>query len=605
MLPELSFTNLPSHLRVSLRHLLRGSPWCWPDPRLQPEAFERAQGLAELVRPPFLPPGVAPLVSVERGEGTLSLIDLGGASPPKSSRHQLGVSAELWEEALEQCGRTLPLLWRATRPRGGVSAIKRPEHARFLAGKVPALLEGDSFGLSFALAQASTLLEQPLPPDVVASAALGPNGVLRAVTGLSIKALSLVDVAPRIRRILVAASQPDREAVQALLGRKVEVIPCETVGAALALALPSVEPLWLESGQDPHVRARRVQVVFELVLEDRCVVPEWARVRRAAELALEGNDSQPGWPDLTGSQRVQLQFARAVAARHDGAVVELPPEEQVCDLLQPDRSRAAAHVVQQAVEAGAPPSSQAMSLADVVLGGRRGREAFPADLRLLGARARLLDRLGHHEESLAEHLELAELWIERGSPEASYPLAEAYRLAVALRDRTTWDRLEALIPSQSQRSPWAEHSRARGLLQFAQPNSAKEVLSRLLSRPRLPAPLRVAVEGTLRQAHAALGEDRADLDRAWQERREGARQRIAEATQAAERESADQELRWLEHAARVAQLHDAVQTDSPEAARDAADALVSTTPERLTVLRDQGRRLLGDGWPAHLLRHLP
>ena len=80
------------------------------------------------------------------------------------------------------------------------------------------MLDGPSFGLTFFLLLTSTVLDVPLPDEVVASAEIDDRGRIGPVDAIAEKIAGIIAIAPSVRRVLVAADQRD-EALQAVRGR--------------------------------------------------------------------------------------------------------------------------------------------------------------------------------------------------------------------------------------------------------------------------------------------------------------------------------------------------------------------------------------------------
>lgn len=117
---------------------------------------------------------------------------------------------------------------------------------------------------------------------------------------------------------------------------------------------------------------------------------------------------------------------------------------------------------------------------------RRGLDAFPADLELLGATARLLAVTGQPTEALARQLEAARGWaIRSGEVGLSFPLAEGYRLAVGLADGAAFAALEALhaegLAQRMLRQPadtrFVDLWHGEALARFGRPDEGRAVLT--------------------------------------------------------------------------------------------------------------------------------
>ena len=70
-------------------------------------------------------------------------------------------------------------------------------------------IDGPSFGLALTLSLASIVFDCALPGDIVASATVDAAGNVGPVGGLDRKIAGLQRMAPRVTRLIVAASQRD------------------------------------------------------------------------------------------------------------------------------------------------------------------------------------------------------------------------------------------------------------------------------------------------------------------------------------------------------------------------------------------------------------
>jgi hypothetical protein len=202
MISELERPRLDASARARLVRALSGGPWCWPT---DPEAMARAVRVVP-GGPSLLAPGQALLVAA--GPTSVSLATIGPEPPAEGDAIEFGTRARAaWGAAAGVLPRALPLLWSSVR-----SARQAAPRARLLASRprpgaiaVPdRLLDGPSFGLPFLLALASLVLDEPLPADVAASAALGVTGRIEGAGAIAEKIEAFVALAPRVRRVLVA-----------------------------------------------------------------------------------------------------------------------------------------------------------------------------------------------------------------------------------------------------------------------------------------------------------------------------------------------------------------------------------------------------------------
>jgi hypothetical protein len=290
------------------------------------------------------------------------------------------------------------------------------------------VIDGSSFGLSFLLAIASLVFDRPLPVDLAASAEIDALGAVQPVGGIDRKVQMIAARVPRVRRILVAASQSEQAAQSC--GGNLTVIGVRTAADALQEAFGhELSAMLTLAGSDTEKRSELVQSFFRLALSGRAAMVDWTPVAQAATVALES------WTELGLHQRESLAFVRGVAARHEGNAVggELPGREWLCQMPAPVRLDVLSHVVQQSADTAQPEPREVIELAQAHL--VRGQDAFTPHLRLLGALGRLLSAVGKWSEGLALQREAARGFCSRLSPsDLSYPLSEWYRLAGVLRD---------------------------------------------------------------------------------------------------------------------------------------------------------------------------
>jgi hypothetical protein len=426
---------------------LRLGPWCWP---------AGAAGMARARRfvpegPPRPRAGRTLLVTADPGFADLWALEVGvGEAPADAEALRFGSEARAsWDVAVVTLPRALPVLWSsvgryheawlrarhlALRPTSRAAAPAPSRAAR------ERLLDGPSFGLSFLLALASQVLEEPLPGDLAASGALLPSGRVQEVGGLEGKLEILAREAPGIRRVLVPSSQESAaRAAAAAVGASFAVLGVATAAGAIEATLgPVLVSRLVAAGSDRDKRLELADAFFRLVLLGRREMVDWSPVARAAALALDA------WDDLSADDRRRLEFAGAVARRHDENQGELPVLESrwLDGLAAPLRVAIVANYVQQSADAGAPVPAVVVREAHRHL--VRGREAFQPHLGLLGALGRLLAVSGDPERALEYQMEAAQGFLERMEPESvSFPLAEWYRLAGALGDRPAFDAAES------------------------------------------------------------------------------------------------------------------------------------------------------------------
>ncbi len=480
----------PRHERLAARLTLLHAPWTWPREDLHAAAAARARELTGSEGPRAPRPGEALLLSCRDGFGGVFPLALPGPGP--GAQALTLDAAGTWSAAWHAVGRSARLLWRSPRPRqAGLHAHPLrplPDAPPLIDPRIPEdgawttppkVLQGDSFGLSFALAQASALWDWPLPLDVAASAEVNASGGLAKVDerGLELKVRAVLRLAPQVRRLLVAEAQAAvaRGVVAAALAEQrrklgvdleLDVVACHDLAAAFDAVRPDLTRDWEATGDDDATRRERIERLVRLALARRDELLDWHPVREAARVAGKT------WSRATPDERWTLGFVEAVAARHEGEAVELElPDRAVLHAVpQPRRLELVAHLVQQATDTGAPDPGALVELARPML--LRGAEAFPKHLELQGALGRLLANLARPKDAFEEQLEAARGWVARpGLVGVSYPLAEAYRLAGVLGSPERFEQVAALDREARAEGalgesdlPWVDPPRARALL---------------------------------------------------------------------------------------------------------------------------------------------
>jgi hypothetical protein len=524
MIEELRRARLDRHARALLREQLSAGPWLWP---AEPEGMRRALSvLAE--GPPALQPGQTLLASVHPCTTSLWALRLPQVHGPHPAGQRLVPfgprSRRDWQLAASVLPRSVPVLWQAVHALGcmpleavWLSSLAEPGCVEVRES----VLDGASFGLSLCLAMASLVFERALPAELAASAEVGEDGALGAVEGLQRKAELLMEHAPCVRRLLVAA--PQAPELRGWAGDRLQVIGVRTVAEALEQAYGGeLSLLLLEAGRDEARRAELVRAFFRLAISGRAATVDWTPVARAAGLAAEH------WAALNDEQREELAFVRMVAARHEGSAAggKLPAARWLAGLAAPVRLDVIAHVLQQAADTGQPKPEAALRLATQWL--VRGQDAFVQHLRLLGAVGRLRAVTGAADEALAMQTEAARGLLERNEgAELSYPLAEMYRLSGALGDGDAFEEAEKLGGQAAQlpglqAEPYVTLARARALVMLGRGAEAKETLARLADDALLPAHVRGSSVRWLVRLLEGTGQ-REPADVRWLQRAQGGR----------------------------------------------------------------------------------
>ena len=377
---------------------LRAGPWCWP------RSDARCERLAQRLGPmPRASRGALPVVSVSEDDD--SVVAWCIAANRHGTAHSHGIGTTLgpqmrlsWRAATVALPRAVPVLWRNVRDATRLLPEITPLHGlRRTPGFVdPGLLvEGPSFGLAFCLHLASIVLGCPMPPHVVAAAAIDPSGSVLPVGGLERKIAGIAVLLPRVTDVLVSADQ-EAEARHVApaglhvvgIGRAADAIE-HVFGNALSRLL-------VDAGSDPERREELTASFFRLALVGSDAMVDWAPVARGARLALES------WSDLTADARYRLDFARAVAERHcdNSGHIPMPPSGWLEGRPRMLRIQVVAHLVQQCADTGVPHPERIEPLARDLLAADLHEAAEP-QLRLRGALARLEALTGRAHDALA------------------------------------------------------------------------------------------------------------------------------------------------------------------------------------------------------------
>jgi hypothetical protein len=488
--------------RQNLAAILEAGPWCWPLDAVDVAEREALSG-SSFPLMPAVGTAVGVSVSSDHSRATLWLLDTRPGANPDATLDRSG--DETWEAAALALPRAIPLLWsslhaaRARRPAlrwvgTWASSGVAPSHE----GSVT----GTSFGLTFVLLLASRLVGLPLRGDLACSAAIDAAGRVMPIGGLAAKVEALLEFAPRVQRVLVAASQMD-DAITILASRGVEsarlqAVPVKSVGDALQIVFG--EGLLAEtldrSGRDEAKRSELTRSFFRLALQGRGEFVDWTPIERAARRAAE-------WQDLDASQRYMLEFAEGIAARHERnqGDLALPTSGFLHSWPRRIRYQVLPHIVQQAADTGRPSPEDVRHFCEPFRA-RSLRDGFLPELKLEGALARLDAVTGHPERSLQTQFELARVYLDSFLPdEVSFPLSECYRLSGLLCDATSFDRAESLRTEATAAgglgfvgSPYVGLARARAQLLLGPTDceEARDTLVRLAGDARLAAHVRWA-----------------------------------------------------------------------------------------------------------------
>jgi hypothetical protein len=415
------------------RDSLKAGPWLWPRGEV----------------PPSGPPGEALLVSTNQHGRAASLWAL---SPTRDGVHFIEDAEPLWSEALHVLPQVVPALWRplsaarCVRPRAVWLASWAGTSG---AAQMEPVLKGRSFGFAFVLSVASFVFERPLRADVAALAELGRDGVLLPVGDIDTKIRAIVECAPYVTTVLVHHSQK-QSALRDARGR-VRIVPIHNVRDAFtgmpdgASAFEGTLTDWLaDAGLRDDSRAEVVEALVHLALTGRAHLTDWTAVVNAANVCLN-------WDGLTPDATIDLQFARAIAERHEAnrGHFAAPPNDWISRFPLERRVLIAAHLLQQSADTGQPNAAEAIAFANQVIGRRFPPRAdelsdfYLPQLKAAGALARLWAVSGRADDALTLQLALARQLLSLGyTTEVSHPLSEAFRLSGALGRHDAFDAAE-------------------------------------------------------------------------------------------------------------------------------------------------------------------
>jgi hypothetical protein len=419
-----------------------------------------AQRLANEVRARLgvqaLLPGETPLVAVAGNQASLWLLE------PRPGRVEFIGSAKTALRLAEQrITRDLPLLFDA-------SALPDTWSARRLVTTSEQTLDGSSFGLSFCLAFASLMLAVPLPGDLLASAAVTPEGQLEAVDEAALaRKLRLVHGwAPGVRTLIVASANGDfAKSVARELGAGFDVLAVSSLQAALEVAFPRLIEALEARFDDARKRQHAAHRLFELVRDGSSSLLGWRGVAASSEwLAArlpEGSDALR-----------EACFAEAVARRHAGDELPAPLDFAWMEAMpRPLRLRVIAHWVEHS-RFHSPNERQAIRDAAERHLATRSLDDGPEDLALLGALGRSYATFGEYAAAQRSLLRALAGFRELGLVEqSSFALSECIRI-LGLQGRV--DDLRALVDAGAN----ARHAFATEF--FAEPRASS--LSRAFVR---------------------------------------------------------------------------------------------------------------------------
>jgi hypothetical protein len=466
-------------------------------------------GLAEVP----LPGCAVPIPTVDGGTATLWAATLGRGVGGDAA---LGPRAlEAWRDAVLSMPRGIGLLWSAvSRHRDEPpTLLKLAARPLGMTGVSPGTVDGPSVGLAFLLLLVSRVTGLAVPGDLTASAAVDASGLVSGVGGLAAKIAIVTREAPRVRRMLVSASQAGEAARAARAG--LAIVGVRSVSEAARVVFGEALPRALvDLASTTRGRRDLVDSLFRLALQGRSELVDWTPVESAVALALDR------FPDLAAEDRDTLRFVRAVAARHERNTGELPGDGWLLGQPLALRVDLAAHFAQQSADTGLPSCDDVERLIAPLLPVRL-EEAHVPQLRLAGARARMLAVNGRPGEAMRLDEALVRAFTAAfAEEEASHPLAEWYRLSGACRDAQAFSRAEQAAEAIAARGgledgrAYLSLARAKSLVELGRVDDALPLLEAAARDVRLPEHLRLsAMRWAARPGRAVAREWREALRR--------------------------------------------------------------------------------------------
>ena len=401
--------------------MLEAAPWLWPGEQ-DGARYQVARDLCSSGPSERAQIGAVPLVTESASTwGTLWVLhDVPGSSDV--------VLDEAGEETWRQAARLVPdalsiltcdpsqLNHRLSIRRVGdatcpVPGLAIPDRAdREVTHHPPALntISGRSLGLSFAIAQASWLLDVPPAADLAATACLrdprqrehrnDPPLALYPVEGLRHKIAVLAEQAPGISRLLVAEAQAVSAAqlTEELAPGRFTVLSAATLSKALHVAFPDLERRAMDAFERRYVQSAEALDaqglraaclgILNMVVSPNPATRAWDPIRKAVSALRKRYERR-----LSDLDQWYLEFADAISARHEGHDVplRLPSEAQLTrEIPARERTLVVAHLLQQSHDSDKMSLAGALPLANLLMSVGSHQEL--GDYRLQGAHARLL-----------------------------------------------------------------------------------------------------------------------------------------------------------------------------------------------------------------------
>lgn len=315
-------------------------------------------------------------------------------------------------------------------------------------------VDGTSFGLAFALSIASRLLDEPLPDDLVGLARCDPQGKLGSVDGLDAKLKAIRLDAPRIRRVIISKEQDLPSDL--VLQDSFTFLQRDTLQDTLTLDV--YDSAKMRSILEKHIHTASLSEQVDAALDFVLFEPPPNTYRpyiKTCELLAErleserSNRTRNAYNDLDAKLRYCIARTRNRGGG-DGDDCFIPaPQTWVPNQPRWLRRRLMAGYAQYTYGHAAFDPQEMLDLLesdDLNLALDLDVEQTSSDeLALLGARTRLLEHVGRHQEALDIHTRIAAQWCRRRRfDQATWSLSRAIVLAGLLEDKERLERLQTL-----------------------------------------------------------------------------------------------------------------------------------------------------------------
>lgn len=329
-------------------------------------------------------------------------------------------------------------------------------------------LDGESFGLSFALAIYAQAAGIALPLDFVASAQIKENGVLDGVDGLAAK-IFIAEKQPGVTRLFVASKD---QKIARKFSKRLEIVGFETFNEVIEY-LGLVPPVEMEATG----RALLLSLIGAALGTPSGRTPgKLLALERGAELILSQS-----W--LSSEDRFVADACRRASRRHldilhgPPELLDVAPLKAAMERIpQPLKATLLSNLLRESYDTGLPTFNDIRPIISPLL--KTGLDAFPGEIQLASAFSQCLWISGE----VAEAFELGEscigAWKVRQTPQdASYALTHVFQCAWLIPELLA--RAEQLYQANHIHNPFAsiyyELARARAY-GFRNPEDGRRIL---------------------------------------------------------------------------------------------------------------------------------